>query len=65
MTAGGSLVFIDPPASEGRGDRVICHRDGGDSDTRTLQTELTEHAVARRGWLLEVMRGCRLWLGQS
>lgn len=65
MTAGGALVFIDPPASEGQGRRVICHRGGGDSDTRTLQTELTDHAVARRSRLMRVMRECRLWLGQG
>lgn len=65
MTARGALVFIDPPASEGQGLRVICHRAGGDSDTRTLQTELTDHAVARGGRLMRVMRECRLRSGQS
>jgi len=42
----GALVFIDPPASEGQGRRVICQRAAKDSVTRTLQTELTDHAVA-------------------
>lgn len=39
MMAGGVLVVIDP--LEGQGRQVICHRAGGDSDTRThtLQTE--------------------------
>lgn len=35
MMAGGTFVFIDPPLFEGQGQRVICHRAGGDSDTQT------------------------------
>lgn len=61
MVAGGALVFIDPPASEGQGRQVTCHGAGGDSDTRTLQTELADHALARRSRLMRVMRECRLW----
>ena len=65
MAARGALVRIDRPASEGQGRRVICHRAGGDSDTRSLQTEPTDRAAARRSRLMRVMRECRLWSGQS
>lgn len=65
MTAGGSLGFIDLPASEGRGDRVICRRGAGDGDTRRLQTGPAERAAARRGRGLEVAGEWRLRLGQG